>query len=169
MKKLITICLILATTFTVKAQDGKPSKEQTIEYLKSVLLGVEGGRSLEGAAGRPSLLDFLYDIKLEGCILKIKYGSQEIKYGKKLPKEINTDYGQEIDFSIIESFKFKFEELSGDWRNYNENLYLYFDQKNQKNNYVVGFYCKPEDSEKVLKALNHLRKLCGAPEPIKFD
>jgi hypothetical protein len=78
MKKLITICLLIATTFTVKAQDGKPTKEQTIEYLKSVLLGVEGGKYLEGPSSS-TLLYFLDDIKLEGCILKIKYGSQKIK------------------------------------------------------------------------------------------
>lgn len=26
-----------------------------------------------------------------------------------------------------------------------------------------------EETEKIFKAFNHLRKLCGAPEPIKFD
>jgi hypothetical protein len=168
MKILITICLLIATTFTVKAQDGKPTKEQTIEYLKSVLLGVEGGKYLDGPAGS-TLLNFLDDIKLEGCILKLKSGSQKIQYGEKLPKKIWPDYGQEIDFSTVESFKIKLEEISGDWIKYNENLYLYYDIKKYKNNWVVGFHCKPEDSEKVLKALNHLRKLCGAPEPIKFD
>lgn len=37
MKKLITICLLLATIFMVKAQDSKPTKEQTIAYLDKVL------------------------------------------------------------------------------------------------------------------------------------
>ena len=169
MKKLITICLILATTFTLKAQDGKPTKEQTIEYLKSVLLGVEGGKYLERKRGRSAGLDFLDDIKLEGCILQMKNGRQEIIYGEKLPKQIDDFYFQSIDFSTVESFKFKLEEISGDWIKYNENLLLFYDTTRKKNNWVVGFYCKPENTEKVLKALNHLRKLCGAPEPIKFD
>jgi hypothetical protein len=34
MKKLITICLIMATVFTVNAQDKKPSKEQTVAFIK---------------------------------------------------------------------------------------------------------------------------------------
>ena len=37
MKKLITICLIIAATFTVKAQDGKPTKERTINFIQSAL------------------------------------------------------------------------------------------------------------------------------------
>lgn len=33
MKKLITICFLLSTAFTVKAQDGKPTKEETIAFI----------------------------------------------------------------------------------------------------------------------------------------
>jgi len=33
MKKLITICLLIATAFIANAQDGKPTKEQTLAYL----------------------------------------------------------------------------------------------------------------------------------------
>jgi hypothetical protein len=45
MKKIITICLLIATTFTVKAQDGKPTKEQTISFMNRTLkstIGFEG-------------------------------------------------------------------------------------------------------------------------------
>ena len=37
MKKLLTICLIMATVFTVNAQDKKPTKEETIAYLDKVV------------------------------------------------------------------------------------------------------------------------------------
>ena len=66
MKKLLTICLIMATVFTVNAQDGKPTKEQTLEYLQSVLLGVEGG--LRWNDGEKDLYR-LYEMELNGCIL----------------------------------------------------------------------------------------------------
>lgn len=36
MKKLLAICLLLATTFSVNAQE-KPSKEQTIAFMRRVL------------------------------------------------------------------------------------------------------------------------------------
>jgi hypothetical protein len=42
MKKLITICLIVAATFTVKAQDAKPTKEQTLAYLTKTFKLAEG-------------------------------------------------------------------------------------------------------------------------------
>lgn len=167
MKKLITICLLIATAFTTNAQDGKPTKEQTVEYLKSVLLNVEGGQ-YKNPNTKSGVLFSLSEITLDGCLLKMKYRSQEKQIGEKFPASFGKDF-QEIDFSIVESFKFIFEETSGNWKNYNDNLYLNYDEKKSKNNGIVGFYCKPEDKEKVLKALNHLRKLCGAPEPISFD
>ena len=34
MKKLITICLIMATVFTVNAQDKKPTKEETVAFIQ---------------------------------------------------------------------------------------------------------------------------------------
>ncbi|EAZ95016.1 hypothetical protein FBBAL38_11744 [Flavobacteria bacterium BAL38] len=37
MKKLLTICLIMATTLSISAQEGKPTKEETIAYLDKVL------------------------------------------------------------------------------------------------------------------------------------
>jgi hypothetical protein len=42
MKKLITICLLIATTFTVNAQDAKPTKEQTITFIKNQLASMIG-------------------------------------------------------------------------------------------------------------------------------
>ncbi|EAZ95019.1 hypothetical protein FBBAL38_11759 [Flavobacteria bacterium BAL38] len=33
MKKLLTICLIMATIFTVNAQDKKPTKEETVAFI----------------------------------------------------------------------------------------------------------------------------------------
>lgn len=37
MKKLLTICLIMATVFTVNGQDKKPTKQETIAYLDKVV------------------------------------------------------------------------------------------------------------------------------------
>lgn len=33
MKKLLTICLLIATAFTVNAQDTKPTKEETVDFI----------------------------------------------------------------------------------------------------------------------------------------
>ena len=41
MKKLITICLLLATTYSVKAQQ-KPTKEATVTFIKNQLASMIG-------------------------------------------------------------------------------------------------------------------------------
>jgi hypothetical protein len=168
MKKLLTICLIMATVFTVNAQDGKPTKEQTLEYLQSVLLEVIGGQIII-SKGEGTIYS-LSEMKLDGCILKMKSkeGDINIKFSKR--HLVESDYIQKIDLSEVESFRFTLEKFSSDiFKNYNDNLSLYFATKESKNGEIVGFYCTPENSEKALKALNHLRKLCGAPDPISFD
>lgn len=165
MKKLLTICLIMATVFTANAQDGKPTKEQTLEYLQSVILFVRGGTYVYTGYKSGKAYD-LYEMKLDGCVLKMKCREGDMRFSRMTKSE----YIQEIDLSKVESFRFTIEELrSDDWKNINDNLYLYYATKNSKKNEIVGFYCAPENSEKALKALNHLRKLCGAPEPISFD
>jgi len=75
----------------------------------------------------------------------------------------------EIDLSQVESFRFITFKTDNYQKPYNDNLELRFATKESKNLEVIGFYCSPENTEKVLKALNHLRKLCNAPEPISFD
>jgi hypothetical protein len=37
MKKLLTICLIMATVFTANAQNGKPTNEETVIFIKRQL------------------------------------------------------------------------------------------------------------------------------------
>ena len=44
MKKLFTICLLLATTFTVSAQQ-KPTKEETVAFMKRTLESAIGSRA----------------------------------------------------------------------------------------------------------------------------
>ncbi len=42
MKNLLTICLIMATTFSVNAQNDKPTKGEVIDFMTSVLNGSKG-------------------------------------------------------------------------------------------------------------------------------
>lgn len=170
MKKLITICLFIAITFTVKAQNKNasanksgPTKEQTLEYLKAALENVWGGFSSNRDGDLTEWEQTLEGLTMNGCILKLK-----IKNTTTINKESCTwcshiDHNKEIDISLVESVQTKKigKTPLGD------NLGLYFIVKNKP--IQVKAYCKPEDSEKVLKAFNHLRKLCGAPEPISFD
>lgn len=62
MKKLITICLLLATTFTTNAQQ-KPTKEETLAFMK---------RTLEATIG--------YNAPGKGKILEIKFSGDYYFY-----------------------------------------------------------------------------------------
>jgi hypothetical protein len=42
MKKLLTICFIMATVFTVNAQDKKPTKEETVAFINRTLNEIKG-------------------------------------------------------------------------------------------------------------------------------
>lgn len=42
MKKLLTICLIMATIFTVNAQENKPSKEETVAFINRTINECKG-------------------------------------------------------------------------------------------------------------------------------
>jgi len=46
LKKLLIICLLTITTFTVKAQTAKTTKEQTINYLTRIFSLTEGEKTL---------------------------------------------------------------------------------------------------------------------------
>ncbi|MEY3500434.1 MAG: hypothetical protein RL308_2103 [Bacteroidota bacterium] len=177
MKNLITICLLIAATFTIKAQDGKPSKEQTIEYLKAVLIDQKGGYSFltyddnNRLTNKVKAIYELTNITLDNCILICVIKKTETLSKSTSEKLIEPAIveikSREFDLSSIESFEFEITKWSDDITDYNGNLALNYSLKNKKQ--YTDIFCFPENTEKVLKALNHLRKLCSAPEPIKFD
>lgn len=169
MKKLITICLIIATTFTVKAQDTKPTKEQTINFIKDYFSNQEVGWTLDGGKYYLSLQKN-YDLSLVGTILTIGideclgdcYAVENVEYTKTSKK---------IDLKNIESISISQADFTG---GRHCDVKLNFNFINNKEKYELyinnGRDCsKAQEFEKIKKAFNHLRKLCGAPDPINFD
>lgn len=169
MKKLLTICLLLATAFTVNAQDGQPTKEQTIQFIKDYFNNQEVGWPLDGGKYFLSL-EKNYVLSLEGTILTINideclgdcYAVEKVEYTKTTKK---------IDLKNIESIFISETKYTGESHC---DLKLSFNSINNKEKYELyinnGRDCsKVQEYEKIKKAFNHLRKLCGAPEPISFD
>lgn len=194
MKTLILTCLSLATTLSLNAQE-KPTREQTLQYLNSVLIGQEGGAYFR--AGREAKKEHLFEFLritlndndvsgTDDCTLTYRF--EEIKrysgYSGFQPSDKSENWARHFDLLKIESFVFKRENVSdydalvssrsggvrmSKYEHYNDNVLLFYDTPEAKGLKAEGFYCPPEHAEKVLKALNHLRKLCGAPEAISFD
>lgn len=147
MKKLMTFCLLLTIAFTSQAKDGKPTKEETMQYLKSTILDVWGGSYFETKLGyKYGTSNSLNEIQLDGCILNTKGDYEVINSGEKT---VRIDWSEDkLDLSKVETFEFKKEKQEGSYVNLNENLYLYYDTKERKQKTIFGFYCRPEDAEK---------------------
>ena len=165
MKILFTLCIVIAVTLTVNAQNGKPTKEQTFAFIKDYFVNQKVGWTPEG-------VDFLlyennYNIKLEGTVLTVK---RDRIYGFSDPptyKELIT----EIDLKKVESIGFLKETIKGDMF-CKKSLTFYTVNKKEEYSILIndGRDCsRDEDFDKIKKAFNHLRKLFGAPEPISFE
>ena len=212
MKKLLTICLLLATTFTVNAQSGKPTKEQTVQFIEDYFAnnrlstGVCGFTDTDNQKNffttNISNLEIQFDEK--SCLMifnfdrfdnnkiytqsgKLQYNFyNKVKYIIDLSKienitVINDLYGDnktsEIDLVFNASPGYKIETFKNGNEDKIETVMLPNIAKRESNIIIpINFYSTTdtnfnhsEHNKKITQAFNHLRKLCGAPEPISFD
>lgn len=195
MKQLTITLFALLSFATSYAQDGKPTKEETLQYIKSVLDGKEFNNTSISEEGptyiKNEYINTYSNLKLESCRLEFLHDykflntgrgftSSPDSYRELLSEKQNT---QVVDFSKAESIGFLTTELLN-FKEGNEIstgyklVGLTFRQKkddgtydNSVNVYVGLFASDFQDYEslKIYKAFQHLRKLCNAPEPISFD
>ncbi len=195
MKKLITICLIMATVFTVNAQDGKPTKEQTVEFIKSyfkdktIMIDEFENDSYESREYQNVIIDFDYSTS----IMIIQYGYEYNYRNAKLNLSDNQIYYYKYVFNLanIESIDYSFTgkgpyhlklNLKGvpnkvlsefEYTTKDEIKKFPLNGKDVKEvSFAVDIAYNVEttpEATKLQKAFNHLRKLCGAPDPISFD
>lgn len=177
MKKLLTICLIMVTAFTVNAQDGKPTKEQTLEYIKGYYSDFKVGW----------WSDNKYDLFSENYKIIMIDTKLIIEWNVYSWDRILTRKSYEFDFRDIESLGLK-KEISTTAGSRHCEEKIVFNTINNKptiklvdnsqeffvNKFSIlindGTDCINATKEnQIFKAFNHLRKLCGAPEPINFD
>ena len=177
MRKLIMICLMMAMGITSKAQTKGPTKEETIDYIRSFF--TNHSTEIERPIGYLTLSkNYRFDIN--NTVVRINYESwdgsalinNEVKY---------TDNLLEFDLKEIERVTLTSGKVSNKC-GYSI-IFMAFNGKNtikseggKKSSASFPLYgkgiieCDSDLSgEKILKAFKHLRKLCGAPEPISFD
>ncbi|TVZ59291.1 hypothetical protein NA63_1819 [Flavobacteriaceae bacterium MAR_2010_105] len=220
MKKLLTICLIMATTLTVNAQDAKPTKEQTVQFIKDYfsnetpLSAIKMYKDNDGQA-----TNIYYNIDSINIQFDSTSNTMTVYYDSRNHSRIltssgawnSTDFSKNkfsIDLSKIELINISVEILNENKGNtalvylafnassgYLINSYQinemdpYDENKLSLNDLVLPITAKEvksvkipiklynvsddfnhsEYNQKILKSFNHLRKLCGAPDPISFD
>lgn len=177
MKKHTTLLFLLLVTTLNYAQTTKPTIEETVQYIKMELEEKRMFTShyTDNEDRRPWINRYknYTNLNMTSCILKMT--EENIKMGMGLGDyETNSVKVEKfIDFSKVESITFYTENESN---NGSEYYYLSFNSKTENNKMenikiAIGLYGKGSDmsSLKLYKAFQHLRKLCGAPEPISFD
>ncbi|HTE01014.1 MAG TPA: hypothetical protein VK668_17100 [Mucilaginibacter sp.] len=187
MKKLLLSFLLLPLIFIANAQDAKPTKEQTINYLKQNLLDKKINHLMRytETGTKWDAVNFKYnfsEVSFNGCILTIKYSEQRVAESNYSSKEedqpkiviltIDLSKTESVSFSsgiyktgssigeYLVSLNFKEQLVNGKIRE----VTLPFISLNE-----ASFNAYEKSEDQVYKAFNHLRKLCGAPEPIKFQ
>ena len=159
-----------------------PTKEETIEYIKNEI--GENVKNLTATSilfGNLFKAEYIKEISISDCTLTIKTiieSSNEQK--RKVENEIVTIPLNKIQNIEIVNDKQESGQITGiqiKFTTYQkQNLITINDEKEYA--YYLSLSkmdsksseAKPtRDLEKLTKAFNHLRKLCGAPEPISFD
>ena len=157
-----------------------PTKEETIEYIKNEI--GEGAKNLTAT----NLVDYpefeyIKEMSISNCTLTIKIIiAKRVIEERKVENEIVTIPLNKIQNIEIVNDKQESGQITGiqiKFTTYQkQNLITINDEKEYA--YYLSLSkmdsksseAKPtRDLEKLTKAFNHLRKLCGAPEPISFD
>ncbi len=183
MKKLpLTLLFLTLALHFATAQESTATKEQTINYLKENFFNKTiYNHSDAGEAGsKKSTTNYIYkfvDVNFDGCLLKIIFTREWSKeYNYAPPKSVVSTVEVMLDFTKIETinevntvmdeeldmmYELKFVHNEGNEKHTDISLPFASYKFSSSSNYVV------QDTQ-IYKAFNHLRKLCGAPEPIKF-
>lgn len=100
MKKLITICFIMAIVFTVNAQDGKPTKEETVAFINRTLNECKGFK-LPFQMGTIQNVDFSENKLIYTTILTLSSGKKDCDH-TEIYENINWDKLKidEMEFNV---------------------------------------------------------------------
>lgn len=173
MKKILLSILLLSFGFAVMAQDAKPTKDQTIEYLVNFLNHYESDKKVT----LPGQVEAHYIHKLNSFSIKdCQVSLQAFYYHTSNMSDKITQRTTEFSFNLTDVEKVDLSSTKlGDHIFYFIKITAHNKKKNfsskevgQTETYTDSISFSIPNDEKIIQAFNHLRKLCGAPEPIKF-
>ena len=177
MKTLLLSFLFIAGAFAIQAQDAKPTKEQTIEFITSYVKNADS-KLLENIEGYSAdkwiqIRERSYsNFKISGANLEAIGRSRlhYINYVRNVDRyEEERNEAIEIDLSkvdIIYCIPLKNKDESSITCSL-ISFHIPSDGPTSIGQPIAVVGNISEESQ-IYKAFDHLRKLCGAPEPIKF-
>ena len=184
MKTIIYCLFLLGISIFGKAQNKvAPTKEETISYIKSYFAapfftnGLGFSVTYKSSAVRTDEMVYkITSLEFYDCTMTVTYEMTKYVTFKsgQVYKEDPKLFTSTIDFSKVESMGFQIIAPAEAHSVYG----LFFNYKGQgsKDRMELPIAGMPQNSsnietlekDKPYKAFNHLRKLCGAPEPIEF-
>lgn len=175
MKKLF-ILLLLSITILANGQEAKPTKQETIDYITNYILKADS-MYLSYVSGKTEFYNeteifSILEFSINGLILKAKTSHKQ--HYRNWARDIDRYQLESITDVEIDLAKVDFLG----WGNYKNSdgstsncSYILFHLKGdgpttfKARVLVVG---QVDSESQIFRAFNHLRKLCGAPEPIKI-
>ena len=173
MRKLITICLMITMVCISNAQKKGPTKEETIDFIK----GYFSDLKIDSQNGKDY---YLYSDQYKIII----QNTTAIMTWKHYNFYNEFDYNTVVEFDLKDINQLTAYTNKTTWDCENG---IFFNTVNRtksikettdnKETMINGFSlsihrgrdCIDVQTTEIYKAFNHLRKLCGAPEPISFD
>ena len=194
MKILLILFAFSLGLGLVNAQESKPTKPETIQFIidnfqKDQPIYYEKAQDQDNGSLRFIFTKVLIEnISFNGCDLQIdvseiRNNSYERKDWNKYEFFYFFKYKVIIPLNKIESVNATDKAIAFNSINATQTISVETDSyiKNKLSNEISDKESKKEslrtwnlpfnmkESTKLTKAFNHLRKLCGAPEPISFD
>jgi hypothetical protein len=181
MKKSFIIIVACLLSILINAQDNKPTKEETVAYINEFLESQKEKDLFSQSTDNRGVLRHenkltvrMASLELEDGLVylasssKSHYSQFLVETGRQIKSDV-TSITHNLFIDDVEEI-----QIVG----YNSGIGLFFKRKGEEpvseRNYLplwpveIGVERDYKESQ-IYKAFQHLRKLCGAPEPISFD
>lgn len=190
MRLATTILILICSVSFLRAQDGKPTKEQTVNFIKRYFeeefyfnciknkmpYTLDNYQIAFNAEANQFTISYLstqyYDGKVYG---KTKYTfTMDLSKIESVKYRATAEYGCEIYFGSLifevatgEGYKIKYERVN--LEGFGGETELKMKNIADIDVFLGCIGCVDDQKiEKLRLAFDHLRKLCGAPDPVKF-
>lgn len=168
--------MLFITTFNLtNAQDGKPTKEETITFIKEYFndpyftsVGVDVPTAFKEIEERYKIISLSFiNCKLDLVYENVPVYSYRPDVSSRKIIKRTFDMGEVEEIAIVRMGK------SAPYF-YSMEFIVKGKVRDNEIDLILGHYDSPDlfkslKSNKIFKAFQHMRKLCGAPEPISFD
>lgn len=171
MKRNFVMMLVVGVMLlsqSARAEEKKPSKEETVSFINNTLANEHGHKQINEDVFAMTKLGSVDGCTVQfenesGAVSRAVWREGKFRFDLKNIEKVSTPKVDGWGFSSIRFTAANSQNLIGaDSRR--KNIYGEIETDQNPASSAVLW----SSNEKLAKAFNHLRKLCGAPEPLEF-